>query len=597
MPETPTAIGRRDVPHIALASISFLIGLWMSWQRWGNPLIDAGREMNVPLRLLRGEMLYSQVRYIYGPLAPYFNAALYAIFGVRLSVLCAGGIVIASMILALVYWVGRRILEPAESMVTVLAVTWICAFKPEGNYILPYAYSALQGCLFTLAVLALSLRYLEKRRGIYLLVAGVCAGLAMLAKTEAGIVGLATVLAAVLLLEAGLPRRFLSRNAIFLTPAIAIPALVYAAIAKKTGWAILTQQSYLFFGHVPWQLIHFNQVRFGFDRPGHSILLMVVSLVRLLAMAGILGAVCLMVAAERGRAHRSRAWILLAGGVAVCAACSIGLGDLGPMLPMPIILVLLLAVGLREYIQRLQAGREQETTSLQWLLILVFSLLSLTRIFLRVSTGGALSSVLIPASLLVFVYCWTRIFPGLFTGVTERDLARRLGMTVLLLAITASAITLSIRYRKKYSYRLAAVRGTMWTQPDLGRTFAETANFLASQSGPGDFVAVAPEGTSLDFLADRRNPLRDEILVPGMLDADTEQLAIRNLQKTNTHFFLVTNRSTKEFGQTSFGRDYDVALMKWVGINFHTCAIFGGDSSPNPQVGDPQFFIRVYCRE
>lgn len=176
-------------------------------------------------------------------------------------------------------------------------------------------------------------------------------------------------------------------------------------------------------------------------------------------------------------------------------------------------------------------------------------------------------------------------------------MVRQLAITVLTVAIAASAITLSIRYRGKYTYRLATARGAMWTQPDLGRAFDQAAHFLSRQSLPSDFVAVVPEGTSLDFFTDRRNPLRDEILVPGMLDARSEQHAIDDLRRTNARYFLLTNRSTKEFGQTSFGHDYDVNLMTWVEETYRTCAIFGGDSSPDPRVGDPQFFIRVYCRE
>lgn len=603
MHEPPSPVGRRDTPYVLLISLSFLAGLWVSWQRWGNPLIDAGREMNAPLRLLRGEMLYSQVRYIYGPFSPYANSLLYRIFGVRLAVLCGGGIAAAALILALVYWVGRRLLEPDETAVAVLAVTWICAFKPEGNYILPYAYSALHGCLLTLAVLALALRYLEKQRAVYLLLAGICAGFAMLAKTEAGIVALGTGVAALLLAHAPL-QRLQQRAGLFLLPAIGFPAAMYEYLARKVGWGTLTQDSHLFFGRVPWQLIHFNQVRFGFDRPWHSLLLMTASLIRLLALAGILGGVGLLMRREVATTkrevaptNRRNALFLLLGSIALFAAASVGLGDLGPMLPMPIVLAVLLTAGLREYIHKLRHAEEPDTHSLQLLLIVVFALLSLMRIFLRVSTGGALSSVLIPASFLVFVYCWTHIFPALFTDENERTTAMRMAMAVLLVAVAASAITLSIRYRSKFTYRLATARGTMLTQPDLGQAFNEAAEFLARQSSAKDFVAVAPEGTSLNFLCDRRNPLRDEILVPGMLDADAEQRAIHDLQATKTRFFLVTNRSTKEFGQTSFGRDYDTALMTWVRQHFHTCATFGTDHSPDPQVGDAKFFIQVYCRE
>ena len=41
--------------------LSLGAGLVASWQRWGNPLVDSGRELNVPLKLLHGERLYSEV--------------------------------------------------------------------------------------------------------------------------------------------------------------------------------------------------------------------------------------------------------------------------------------------------------------------------------------------------------------------------------------------------------------------------------------------------------------------------------------------------------------------------------------------------------
>jgi len=46
----------------------------------GNPLVDCGREMNQPLRLLNGERLYADIAHLYGPLSPYLNALLYRVF-------------------------------------------------------------------------------------------------------------------------------------------------------------------------------------------------------------------------------------------------------------------------------------------------------------------------------------------------------------------------------------------------------------------------------------------------------------------------------------------------------------------------------------
>ena len=214
--KSPLPLGCKDAPCVLLILFSFAGGLWASWQRWGNPLIDAGREMNVPLRLAHGEALYTQVRYIYGPLSPYVNAELYRIFGARLSVICGGGIVATIVILALLYWLARRLMNPAEATVAVVAITWLCALKPEGNYILPYAYSVLHGSLLDLAALALLMGYIGKRRGVFLVLAGFCGGLAALAKTEMGIVALGTGIAAILLIDVRRPLRIVRNSMFFL---------------------------------------------------------------------------------------------------------------------------------------------------------------------------------------------------------------------------------------------------------------------------------------------------------------------------------------------------------------------------------------------
>ncbi|HXG94515.1 MAG TPA: hypothetical protein VNN73_19385, partial [Blastocatellia bacterium] len=102
-------ITRRDLPWVALIVVSFAFALAVSWQRWGNPLVDCGREMNQPLRLASGEMLYSDVRHIYGPLSPYLNSLLYKLFGPSLNVLYMDGILSAVIILALCYLLSRQL--------------------------------------------------------------------------------------------------------------------------------------------------------------------------------------------------------------------------------------------------------------------------------------------------------------------------------------------------------------------------------------------------------------------------------------------------------------------------------------------------------
>src|SRR5262249_21751593 len=66
----------------ALSLIGFFaMGAALTWNRWGDLIIDCGRELDTPRQLAEGKMLYRDVRYWYGPFAPYFNSVLFRVFG------------------------------------------------------------------------------------------------------------------------------------------------------------------------------------------------------------------------------------------------------------------------------------------------------------------------------------------------------------------------------------------------------------------------------------------------------------------------------------------------------------------------------------
>src|SRR5690349_10157542 len=93
------AFGREDRRALLALAALFVAMLIGSWQRWTQPLLDHGREMNLPARILAGERLYLDVQFLYGPFAPNFNALLYRVFGVQLATLKMSGAVCAVLIL------------------------------------------------------------------------------------------------------------------------------------------------------------------------------------------------------------------------------------------------------------------------------------------------------------------------------------------------------------------------------------------------------------------------------------------------------------------------------------------------------------------
>jgi 4-amino-4-deoxy-L-arabinose transferase-like glycosyltransferase len=602
----PKMEGGKEIRCLLLVLASFAAGLAATWQRWGNPVVDAGRELNVPLRLLHGEMLYSDVRYIYGPFSPYVNAALYRIFEPSLWLMWGRGIVSTLILLALVYWLARQVTGRFSATFACVTVTWVCALKSQGNYMMPYAYAGLDGSILVLATSALLIVFLRRRQFGWLFAAGLLASLAVLAKTEMGLAAIGTGLVAAAL--GGYPRTsgIAARAAVFLAPSLGIPAAVYAWFAAQTSWHTLTQESYLFFGHVPWQLVYFNKLRFGFDRPWRSFGLMTGSYARLIAFGSLLAAVAMLLAkrdkaaqGEGGSAEATseRPVALLLISLGVIAVLSLGLYDLGPLMAMPLVLLTLIAAGLAAFLRGVREGSAVARGNAGvFVLLAAASLGCLMRILLRVSTGGSLSSFLLPGAIVLFIHVWRELFPLFLSGQEERRLARRIVSGVLALAVLMTAVSICVRYRRQFTYPLVTAKGTWRTTPEIGIAFAEALDFIGKKTEPGEAIAVLPEGSSLNFFSNRRSPLRSEINIPGIMDEQEEEQTIGRLRKLRVPVVIIANRTTKEFAQKVWGVDYSQTLMGWIERNYRVCGMFGPNHDPRQAIGDPNFFLRAYCR-
>jgi hypothetical protein len=580
-------VNTEDRRWAAILALSMLLGIAASWERWAGPVIDSGREMNQPLRLLNGEELYTGVRHIYGPLSPHVNAALYAVFGPSLRVLYADGIVSAAIVLALVYGLGRRLLDPVAAATAALTVMWLCAFKPAGNYMFPYAFSALHGTLLSLAALAILAAALERPSTARFAAAGTVAGLALLAKTEMGVAAAAAGLTAAVLSSPGRRRGAWTAAIAFSACAAAVAGATYAVIAARVGWRTLVFDAWLVPFSLPAPLAYYNAALSGFDHPIASLGRMLVAVVKLLLIAAGVGSIGYLVAGPPAARPRARAVLGVAVAGAIVLSATTGLDwDRGPFLAMPLVLVAFLVWRRRGPLAAVDRVA---------ILYSIFALVQLARLLLHVRSGGAYGSFLLPMSVVVFTYLWVGPFADALPDLAARRVARSIAIGLLLASAIGSAAVLAYRYRRANTVAVSTARGTLVAPPEVGAAWNGALEFIASHTRPDDPIAVLPEGTSLAFLSGRRNPLREEIVTPGFLDAAGEARAIDALDRSRTRLVLIVNRATREFGAEAFGRDYNQHLMQWIDAHYTPCATFGAPD-PRLQIGDKPFFVRAYCR-
>ncbi|MFN0087697.1 MAG: glycosyltransferase family 39 protein [Blastocatellia bacterium] len=588
--------GLRAFRPVGAIAVVFLSMLALSWRRWTSPIADTGREMDLPLRLLNGEWLYRDVHYLYPPLSPWVNAALYRVFGVDWDVLLGGGVLGSALIVGLCYRIARRLLPPVESSVAAAAVVVWCVFKPAGNLISPYSFAALHGMILALGGLLLTLRYAEsagRAASGNLLGAGVLLGLAAITKQEFAAAGAATVAAAVLYLHhlhRWRWREMLRDLSLAGIPAAAIAIATYGWMLKAVGARTLIEDCHLFYTHLPASLVYYNSHRTGLDRPLFSLLQM-------------LGAAALMVGVSRtiaivaqdSRRRRPRAYLV----TTVCLAIVLGVRvlsgsqwDGSPLRALPLLLLFVLFIEWR----RSGAGG----ASPHLFIVAFYSLAVLARVVLRVPSGGAFGGFFLPTSLIVVLYLLLHTLPEGVAGMAQDPLAARrvyrIGLGLFLLLVLATAIVFGVRYRKNFNYEIATPRARLFVPISSGPAIDQALRFLEAETRPGEAIAVLPEGSDLAFLTGRRMPLRHQIFIPGLMSTEDEHAAIAKLRDEPVRYVLILNRPMREFGAERFGRDFYPVLGDWIERNYRQVRLFGADGETVPEIGHPKFFIRVLER-
>jgi 4-amino-4-deoxy-L-arabinose transferase-like glycosyltransferase len=567
--------------------------LAVSWRRWISPVTDSGREMDLPLRLLNGELLYRDVYYLYPPFSPYFHSLLYRLFGAHIDVLQAGGAICAGLVVWMCYRVARRLMTPSESALAVIAVVVVCVFKPGGNLIWPYAFAALHGLVFALGALLLALRYAESGKRRELVAAGVLVGLAAITKQEFALAAVCAVIAAVAWLRRADFKRLGADLALAAAPASLIALPVYAALLAFIGWKIIVEDCHLFYTHLPASLIHYNAQRAGLDYPLFSFAQMI--------GAAAVGAAMLSGAAllgGRGGAvqprQTRRMWGALEGALIVALAIRLIAGeewDGSPMRALPFLSLAMIMIGWRR--------RKQETGADGALFIIaVYSLAIMARVALRVPSGGAFGSVFLPTSMILFCYLFLRLAPEVVgRWAQNRSAARRtrlIGAGMLIGLLLVTAVVYGARYRRNFNYELNTPRGDLFVRPPIGHAFREALDFIAERTTPDDAIAVFPEGSDLAFFGERRMALRLQIFHPGFLDEEGERAEIARLQAARARYALVVNRSMHEFGADVFGRDYFTTLGRWIDEHYRLVEVCGESQDERLQIGDPDFFIKIF---
>jgi 4-amino-4-deoxy-L-arabinose transferase-like glycosyltransferase len=572
-----------------LVGLVFAAGAVVTWRKWPDLIVDFGQQLYIPWQLSRGAVLYRDIFYMAGgPLSQYWHALLFKLFGPSFLVLICSNFSVTALMLLVCYRQFGRVAGPlCGCAVTLAAVCVFCFGQYVGmgnyNYAAPYSHEMLHGLALSIFALALLADWRERRKIVSAAAAGLCLGLAALAKPDI-FLALALTISAGLFLPPKVEWAFRLRSLAALLAGAALPLVgFFLFFLPAGGWRESLRLE--FFGWKPMFMgavlnNPFYQWSLGLDDPFVHL--------RTMALQTLTVAVAVALAAWLARRTQALAplsrWSLRIVGAALLALAGwrVNWPEAGGALPAACLATAAL-------LWRRRAG--VASAYFFPLLWSVFALLLLSKQGLHprlAHTGFALA---MPAFVgAIFLLGW-----ALPEYLERRHAVPARILRWFALAFMGSGV-LSLVHTSLWYYhakQLPVGRGAdviLATGPTRyaveARTFNEALDWIATNLPPAASLAAIPQGVLLNYLSRHANPTPCLDWNPVMLSVfgATNMDAALNLHPPD-YIALVEWRpydfATVDFGSPTYGSN----TLAWVGRNYTRAALFGSPPLHNGMFG------------
>ena len=562
-----------------LYAVLITVFLDISWMKWGDLIVDSGKEWYVPVQLLSGKVLYRDLAWYYGPLVPYLNALFFKLGGVQIGSLVFSGFLSLILTVYALHHLAKRALGTYEAVLVVSTFILVFAFgfyvMPRNyNFIIPYTYAAPYGLAFALLSVLFFQKAREKAGRLWegLTVFFLCA--LLLTRVELGFMTVAAiVMPAILEFKADknrgrVPLR-LSLKVSFLSigASVLIFFIFFGALFNLETWNLVV-------GHLLSRGVFEENVS-GVNNIAQDLPVWLIS--------AFLYAVFFLIFAGGGyiaskvqgpfRSAKVRISILVTALVTLGLAYYLFRTYFGFPAQYRCLPVLCLIVGFHAA-YHLVRGNDPKRQSL----VLTLSFLSfvmLLRMFFRVWPGHYGFTLLVPG-LVIYTYFFLKWIPSFFSRDRVRLFIRG-GFVFLSLLFIYKFVNHSLTGYGKCTLPISSPRGDMFCFPaDTYYLSDEFLQYLIQNTQPEETLAVFPEGIGFNFLANRVNPLTDYNYNPVDLSpVGTSTRVMEQLERNHVTYVAIVQRDTSSQGFASFGKDYGTDVMTYIQGNYDLTKVWG----------------------
>jgi hypothetical protein len=548
-----------------VALVAAAMAAW-TWRMWADPIVDFGGEAYVAWRVSQGDVLYRDLAYFTGPLAPYLHGVAMKLGGASLTTIAIVNFALLCVTLTLLYRLAARLSDRFAATGACIAFTVLCAFglhKGGGNYnfIWPYSQEMPLGFLLSLATLTALARWLERPSLARAAWIGLGLGLVFLTKLEFTVaLGGACLVALLGSPVSGKERAKHGALALVLALVPVIAAWVLLASALPARGALMgvlgawphaldsrTSDFPLYRYSMGLEPLGFHLGRIALWSVGS---ITVIALVAWLALrkGELLGAV-------------------FASVIVVAAFAALPWND--ALYPLS-----LFALAALVFAWRRRGLPQQGALPAVWS---AFALLLMLRMALngRVEFYGFALAAPALVLLVVALLGW---LPSRFP---QSRTALRAATTPLLAALIAGHVFPMAAARRMNTVELGRGGDRLVTSPRA--TFLQEAIDMVAERCPEQgTVLVLPEGALINYAARRRTPTSFFNYMPPEVAMFGEEAMLDALKASPPDAIVLLHRDTSEYGVPFFGKDYGVQLYSWVRARYRPVKLWSIDPKERP---------------
>jgi hypothetical protein len=524
--------------------------------KWSDALVDSGNVWIIPFTISRGELLYRDVVYWFGPFTPYFHGTIFRVFGPSFSTLVVAGVLGSIATLAALYYALRRVASRTEALLwSALAIPALVFMPNSGGAVLGMGYRMWHAATFALLAVAVLVGPAEARRGRHALLAGGLAGLAGLCRTEWGLVTLLVTGLVVLRWEKDRRRVWRAELAVA-AGFLLVFGGVFLLFGIAAGWRALVQDAPVLLLNLPAET-RAHAAFSGSSGWPDGVWTLLYSAAMWLAVFLLMEIVALR-ELDPSRARRRLPWLAVLLGLFAAAAWGGGALSGGLIWSgAPLVCAVSCLVALR-------SGRAPSATALFGFGIL--GLLLSHRRFFFIGDGAYVGPPLLFALVCAAGLCSMAVSREKDAAAREK---LRVGVAVLVVLLIGVAFAARlVEYGRDERVAIRGTAGFLTARPELAREIEDLAAAILAGSSAEEGLVVFPEGEILNYLSGRRNPIRHKLYLPGYVNAGNEGEILGELEMAAPAAVVIWRRSLGEYGAGPFGEDYGREIRRWIGRNY-----------------------------